>query len=176
MLIYIYKGGNFLSNCTGFLPIVNTDAKILILGSMPSVASLAQNQYYAHLRNRFWPLMADLLQYVQPKNYEEKKHMLLTNNIALWDSLAACERNGSLDSAIKNEVSNDFVTFLNKYKSIRAICFNGGKSYQAFKKYNQHILDDKRYSFYRLPSTSPANARFTMDKLKNKWEAILQEL
>lgn len=163
-----------MSYCIGFEPSVDNNSKILILGSMPGISSLQQQQYYAHPQNRFWRLWAYLLQReAVPHIYSEKLQMLLDNNIALWDSIAACNREGSLDNAIENEQSNDFKAFFKKYPKIYKICFNGGKSYNCFKKYNKDLLQSKKYKFYQLPSTSPANARFSFVSLCEAWKNVL---
>ena len=102
-----------------------------------------------------------------------EKVKLLCHHIALWDSLDTCDRDGSLDSAIKNEQGNDFTALLAKYPKIETICFNGGKSAQAFKRYNKTLLSRRDIAFYALPSTSPANARWRLEMLAAKWgEAI----
>ena len=95
------------------------------------------------------------------------------NHIALWDSIDSCIREGSLDSAICDEVPNDFKALFAKYPKIKTICFNGGKSFQCFKKYNKDILKDETYTFYTLPSTSPANARFRLPMLQEVWQQAL---
>lgn len=161
-------------NCIGFPPSIDDACHTLILGSMPGVTSLEQQQYYAHPQNRFWPLMAQLLEEpAVPLVYEERLQMLLRHHIALWDSLDTCDRDGSLDSAIKNEQGNDFTALLAKYPKIETICFNGGKSAQAFKRYNKTLLSRRDIAFYALPSTSPANARWRLEMLAAKWgEAI----
>lgn len=157
--------------CVGFRPSIDTNCTHLILGSMPSVASLGAQEYYAHPQNRFWPLMAHILeQGTAPALYVDRLNMLLRHHIALWDSIAVCERQGSLDADIKNEQGNDFSTLLAAYPRIHTICFNGGKSFQCFKKYNQSLLDRQDIHFYKLPSTSPANARWTLDLLEKAWK------
>ena len=109
-------------NCIGFPPSIDDACHTLILGSMPGVTSLEQQQYYAHPQNRFWPLMARLLEEpAVPLVYEERLQMLLRHHIALWDSLDTCDRDGSLDSAIKNEQGNDFTALLAKYPKIETI-------------------------------------------------------
>ena len=163
------------SYCTGFMPSIDENCTHIILGSMPSVASLGANQYYAHPQNRFWPLMAKILENTAaPAVYEQRLKMLLRHHIALWDSIASCEREGSLDSAIKNEQGNDFSALLAKYPHIHTICFNGGKSCQCFKKYNKALLNRPDIHFYKLPSTSPANARWTFEQLEEAWKIILK--
>ena len=98
--------------CIGLSPSIDKDCRALILGSMPGVKSLEEQQYYAHPQNRFWPMMADLLGEALPSRYEEKLAMLLDHHIALWDSIGQCEREGSLDSAIREERGNDFTALL----------------------------------------------------------------
>ena len=162
--------------CTGFAPSVDAGCTTLILGSMPSVKSLEKSQYYAHPQNRFWPMMADFFNGGKmPGSYAEKLAMLRNHHVALWDSIDSCVREGSLDSAICDEVPNDFAAFLRQYPDIKRICFNGGKSFQCFKKYNKAVLADERYSFFKLPSTSPANARFRMPMLKEQWRIALAD-
>ena len=156
-----------MNRLSGFSPSIDENCTILILGSMPSVKSLEQQQYYAHPQNRFWPLMSIFFnQGIIPTNYQEKLSMLLKNHVALWDSIDSCIREGSLDSAIYDEKSNDFNELFNKYPKIKIICFNGGKSFQCFKKYNKDLLNNPKFTFYTLPSTSPANARFRLPMLQ----------
>ena len=165
-----------MERCVGFAPSVDKNCTTLILGSMPSVKSLEQNQYYAHPQNRFWKLMAIFFNDgVIPSIYEQRLQMLRENHIALWDSIDSCVREGSLDSAICDEVANDFTAFLEKYPNIVRICFNGGKSFQCFKKYNKEVLKNPKIQFFKLPSTSPANARFRLADLQEKWQEALQE-
>ena len=156
--------------CEGFSPSIDENCTHLILGSMPSVASLGAQEYYAHPQNRFWPLMARILeQNDAPTVYAERVNMLLRHHIALWDSIAVCERKGSLDADIKNEQGNDFSAPLTQYPHIHTICFNGGKSFQCFKKYNKELLRRQDIHFHKLPSTSPANARWKMAMLEAAW-------
>lgn len=162
-------------NCIGFPPSIDADCHTLILGSMPGVASLKQQQYYAHPQNRFWPLMARLLGEASvPSAYAGRLHMLLRHHIALWDSIGTCKRDGSLDSAIKNEQGNDFSALLKNYPAIRTICFNGGKSAQAFRRYNKTLLSRDDLAFHALPSTSPANARWRMEMLAEEWSKVIR--
>ena len=159
------------SYCTGFAPHIDSNCTHLILGSMPSVASLGAQEYYAHPQNRFWPLLARILeQRPAPADYQERLAMLLRHHIALWDAIAACDRPGSMDAAIKNEQGNDFAALLMKYPNIHTICFNGSKACQCFKKYNKALLSRSDLHFYPLPSTSPANARWTMAMLEDAWK------
>lgn len=152
-----------------FPSLSNPHAEVLLLGTMPGVQSLAMNQYYGHPRNHFWKLLAAIFGEEPPIDYHSKKEMLLRNNIAVWDVLQACERQGSLDSAIMKEVPNDFGTFLDEHPNIRIICFNGQKAAAFFKKY---VRQNKEYSFVTLPSTSPANAGKNFEQKLNEWKII----
>ena len=164
------------NRCSGFAPSIDAGCNILILGSMPSAASLAAGQYYAHPQNRFWPLMAKLLERrdTPPKNYEERLEMLLRHHVALWDAIDVCEREGSLDSAIKNETANDFSVFLEKWPAIHTIGLNGGKAYSSFAKANRPLLSHPDLRIVKLPSTSPANARWRMDDLIASWKTLFE--
>lgn len=154
-----------MSLCSSFPPAARPDAEVLILGSMPGVRSLEEQQYYAHPQNRFWPTIAALLnQGSIPKNYEDKLNLLLKNHIALWDVIAVCHREGSLDADITAESANDFHTFLTAHPKIHRICFNGSKAYSAYKKHVGWIFAD-RLSYIQLPSTSPANAKWRLPML-----------
>ena len=144
-----------MSECQSFDPVADTDSRLLILGSMPGVRSLQMQQYYGHPQNRFWPLVT----------------MLLDNRIALWDVLGYCEREGSLDSDITCEQPNDLAGFLQNHPQIHTICCNGGKAAAAFKKYTRQ-LDLQRITVHFLPSTSPANARWSLTKLLEAWQVI----
>lgn len=137
----------------GFEPVCRADARVLILGSMPSVQSLEQSFYYAHPRNVFWPMLAEILKEAPPKTVPEKKEMLLRHQIALWDSVHSCEREGSLDSDIRCAQPNDFESLYRRCPQIRSVLFNGAA---AQKLYPRPAGEDAQIIFYRLPSTSPA--------------------
>ena len=172
----MYQEDKFMTEknalCIGFAPSITADCTHLILGSMPGIASLNMQQYYAHPQNRFWPLMARLLenQEAAPQLYGERLAMLLRHHIALWDSIDTCDREGSLDTAIHNVRANDFTSFLKEYPRIHTICFNGAKSAQTFKWYNKDLLSRTDLHFFAMPSTSPANARWRMDMLLEEWK------
>lgn len=139
-------------------PIVDDATKVLILGSMPGVISLQKQQYYGNDRNHFWGIMSALFEQHIPETYEEKLALLKKHHIGLWDTIESCERKGSLDSAIKSEVPNDFHTFFNKYPQIELVLFNGGKAEMVFKKY----MDKAQWPtirFEKMPSTSPVPGR-----------------
>lgn len=155
-----------------FAPISKPDAVILILGTMPGTKSLEIQQYYGHSRNNFWRFMFEILNEDFSDNYEIKKNLLLKNKIALWDVLQFCERIGSLDSAIKNEITNDFELFLKQHPSIKTIVFNGQKAAAFFKKYVP--IKEGSYQLITLPSTSPANAGKSFESKLNEWKIILK--
>jgi len=160
-----------------FAPVVDSDSEILILGSMPGEESLRLGQYYANPRNAFWQILANLTGNRNDLSYELRLKLLNDHRIALWDVLRACERSGSLDSAIKvsSMDTNDFQTFLANNSRIRRIFFNGAFAETTYRKYVTPNLASREASIpaLRLPSTSPANAslRFA-DKLRI-WRVIL---
>ena len=156
-----------------FPPISSAEATLLILGTMPGTKSLELQQYYGHPRNNFWPIIFKILNEDFTDNYESRKSILLKNNIALWDVLQFCDRIGSLDSAIKNEISNDFNIFLEEHPNIKTIVFNGQKAAALFKKY---VVLSRSYELITLPSTSPANASKTFDSKLNEWKKIRQSI
>ncbi len=139
--------------------IADENSKVLILGSMPSVKSLEAGQYYAHPQNRFWRVMFSLFKKEYSVDYEERKKLILDGGVALWDTIGECLRPGSMDSDIKNARPNDIRALLNKYPGITRIAANGGKSADMLAKFFPDL------SFTRLPSTSPANAAVSLDKL-----------
>ncbi len=159
-----------MNNCKSFKPSIDNNSKILILGSMPGVKSLDEQQYYAHPQNRFWKVMGHICKNQNLLNlkYNEKLTILLANKIALWDTIKSCKRDGSLDSNILNVIPNDIRKLLKKYPNVKTICLNGGKSFSTFKKYFPDLLET--YDCHKMPSTSPANARFSLDKLFEEWE------
>lgn len=155
-----------------FGPVFDSSSKILILGSFPSVKSREEQFYYMHPQNRFWPLLASLLGCETPAKIEDKKAMLLENNIALWDVIASCEIVGSSDTSITNPKLCQVNSILQK-AAIRAIFTNGKKAYSLYNKYQKPITGmEAGY----LPSTSPANAAFSFDNLKEEWKVICKYL
>ena len=137
---------------------------------MPGTKSLEEQQYYAHPQNRFWKLMELLCSCpnLHNKEYEERIKILLENNFALWDVIKSCKREGSLDSNIENEIPNKIPALLKQYKNITTIYLNGNKAYSAFKKYFPELLT--KYQCHKMPSTSPANAKFNLENLYDKWK------
>ena len=167
-------------NKVGFPPIIADDPKVLILGSMPSEASLEQGQYYAHPRNAFWHIMGSLFRFNAEASYAERKALLIKNRVALWDVLQECKRDGSLDSSIitSSIKTNDFLHLLASYPTIQLIVFNGTTAEKVFKKRVLPGLKTqlKRIRMIRLPSTSPAMAALTREQKMEKWSEITKVL
>lgn len=147
-----------------FEPVYNKESRILILGTFPSVKSREQSFYYGHPRNRFWNIIAALTDADIPKTIDEKKELLLKNNIALWDVISECTICGSSDSSIKNVVPND-INALVSHSNITRIIANGNKAYELYQKY--FFIAD--VEVVKLPSTSPANAAYSVDRLTEEW-------
>ena len=169
-----------MGTINGFPPVADTNATILILGSMPSIRSLQAQEYYAHPRNSFWHIITTLLGAETDLDYEQRKSLLLDNGIALWDVLDSCERKGSLDSAIQNGTTsvNDFNTFFKEHPDIKAVYFNGSRAQQEYRKHVLPKLDERLsdIKYHRLPSTSPAMASLTREQKLQLWAVILQNL
>lgn len=163
-----------MSHITSFAPIENSAANILILGSMPSVASLHANQYYAHSRNLFWRIMATLIQLDPDSPYEQRIEALQHAQIALWDVLHSCKRQGSLDTSIDktSQNPNDFSTFFLQHTHITHVFFNGIVAEQSYRKLVLPDLSIQHIEYLRLPSTSPANASIPYDQKLAAWQAI----
>lgn len=147
-----------------FVPFVNSTTEILILGTIPGIASLEKQEYYAHPRNLFWKIIfTHFGNLAIPENFQEKKAFLQSNKIGLWDVLENCERKGSLDVNIKNQKENDFDTLFKQYPKIKKIIFNGKESYRYFyKRFGQK----EGITYYVMPSTSPANTMSFDNKFK----------
>lgn len=148
-----------------FPPLVDERSRLLILGSMPSAESLRRQEYYAHPRNAFWPIIHDLWGQPTPVEYEQRTGFLLDHELALWDVLASCHRIGSADSAIREAVANDFAAFFRTWPNLHWICFNGRTAAGLFERFvlqpqGCRTVADLRpdLTVYRLGSTSPAHA------------------
>ena len=152
-----------------FQPFVDSDTKILILGTMPGIASLENQEYYAHPRNHFWRIIYKLYSDQEvPTLFSDKIKLLQANSIGIWDVLENCERKGSLDMHIKNYKENDFESLFKKFPAIHKIAFNGKESHKYFfKKFGQI----KGITYYVMPSTSPANT-MSFEKKLEIWSAI----
>lgn len=154
-------------------PLYNEQSLALILGSFPSVKSRETMFFYGHPQNRFWPVLAELFGEATPKSVEEKKKLAQRHGIALWDVIAQCEIRGSSDSSIANAVPNDITKIL-RATDIRAVFCNGTTAYTY---YNKYCRTNTGREAILLPSTSPANARWTKEKLVKEWgERILPYL
>lgn len=154
-----------------FEPVYDEASEILILGTFPSVKSREQNFYYGHPQNRFWKVLAKLTGEELPETVEDKKAMLLKHHIAIWDVVASCDIIGSSDSSIKNVVAADLGPVLERSR-ITKIFANGDKAYRLYKKYSQ---EKTGYPAVKLPSSSPANAIFTLDRLTDAWGELIFE-
>lgn len=153
-------------------PVYNKNSQILILGSFPSVKSRKGRFFYHHKQNRFWKVLSTIVNDVLPETIDEKKDFLLKNHIAVWDVIASCDIEGSSDSSIKNAVPNDFSDIL-KAAPIRKIYTNGGTAYKLYHKYCEKVTGIKAM---KLPSTSPANASYSLDRLISEWKVIADQI
>ena len=161
------------ASLAGLAPIGDSDARTLILGSFPGEASLAAAQYYGHPRNHFWRLVGGVLgEPLFELPYEERVARLRAHRIAVWDVIAHCEREGSLDSAIRAEVANDLGGLLRRWRHIDLIAFNGGKS-ASYRKRVAVIPEAARCALVVLPSSSPANATHSFAVKQAAWTAAL---
>ena len=150
-------------------PIYNKQSHILILGSFPSVKSREAQFFYHHPQNRFWKILTTLYQEPPLTTIEEKKQFLLKHHIALWDVIESCEIKGSSDSSIDNVKVNDIQSILNS-TNIQYIYTNGKKAHQLYQKY---CLPITQKEYICLPSSSPANAQFSLERLIKEWDIIL---
>lgn len=155
-----------------FEPIATREARVLVLGSMPGVASLEAGQYYAHPMNAFWRIMGELIGAGPEKPYEERVRLLKTRRIAVWDVLHTCIRPGSLDSDIRDEVPNDFAAFFAAHPAISHIGLNGGKAAASFKRHAARHCPPG-IVVATLPSTSPAHAGRSFAEKCALWRAAL---
>lgn len=157
-------------------PVYDMNSKILILGSFPSVKSREQMFFYGHKQNRFWKVLAALLECPLPQTVEQKRQMLLAHGIAVWDVIASCEISGSSDATIRNVIPNNLAPILETAR-IRGIFLNGGKAYELFEKYQGGgSLTISSTKIVKLPSTSPANAAFSLERLIQEWAKIKEFL
>ncbi len=153
-------------------PVYDAHSRILILGSFPSVKSREQQFFYGHRQNRFWRVMAQVLDCAVPESIEQKREMLLTHHVAVWDVIASCEIVGSSDASIRNVTPNDLSRIL-FHADIREIYTNGGKAHQLYQKY---IFPVNGREARLLPSTSPANAGYSLERLTEAWQTIWEGL
>ena len=153
----------------GLPPVAGPATRLLLLGSFPGIASLAAQQYYGHLRNQFWPILgalwgqADLVR--QP--YADRLALMRAWGLGLWDVVASCQRQGSLDRAIREAEPNDLAGLLQRLPQLQAVAHNGGESARAMR-----ITQALGLPVYRLPSTSPANARWSFERKRAAWAEV----
>ena len=169
-----------MSADTGFPYVARPDARVLILGSMPSTASLAAARYYAHPRNAFWPIMGKLLGFDAARPYAERLQALQDGGVALWDVVHRCRRPGSLDASIRPDSveANDFPVFFSEHAHIRAVCFNGATAASLYRRHALPYLADpwRELPSHTLPSTSPAHAARSFGEKLAAWRRILDHL
>ena len=151
-------------------PLYDESSRVLILGSFPSVKSREAMFFYGHPQNRFWKLMALLFEAEAPSTVEEKKRLVLSHGIAMWDTIHSCTITGSSDSSIKDVVPNDLSVILNNSRVKRIFC-NGAASHKLYMKY---IFPLTGIEAVKLPSTSPANAAWSLDRLAEAWKIICE--
>jgi TDG/mug DNA glycosylase family protein len=160
-----------MANSVGFPAVARRDARVLVLGTFPSVESLNKQQYYANKRNSFWKIMGELVGAFPTLPYDKRIKLLEENGIALWDVCAAAQRAESLDSNIESHVANDFVSFFKEHADIKLVCFNGQSAEKLFRQYVKHHMPENilLVPFVDLPSTSPAHASMRFDVKLSRW-------
>ena len=149
-------------------PVFDKESRVLILGSFPSVRSREVGFFYGHPQNRFWSTLSSVFDAKAPQTEEEKKLFLLEHHIALWDVIASCEIRGSSDSSIKNVVPNDVLSLI-KQSKITKIYTNGGTAHRLYCRYLQSHVGIEATC---LPSTSPANAAWSLERLREAWQTV----
>ncbi|MBF6631906.1 MAG: DNA-deoxyinosine glycosylase [Comamonas sp.] len=160
------------SRLQGLPPVADARTRLVILGSFPGVASLQAQQYYAHAQNKLWPILAALWpQFPQPprSDYAARCEWLLARGLGLWDVYDSCERTGSLDSAIRTPQVNDFAALRVHCPMLQAVAHNGGESFKHASK-----LTGLGLQVYKLPSTSPANASWSLERKLSAWRDVMQ--
>lgn len=167
----VREGFSMTDRITGFLPVINSDSRVLILGSMPGVPSLKAGEYYGNPRNQFWSIMRELFGHEEWASYEEKCAFILEHRLALWDAAASCVREGSLDARIRGVQLNDFTGLFATYTNIRAVICNGKTAYAFYHK----AEEADRYPCVCMPSTSPASTMPFLAKLE-QWRKVLDYL
>lgn len=160
-----------MNRLLGLTPVVNAETRLMVLGSFPGVASLNAQQYYGHSQNQFWKILGTVWGLPLPQMpYAERLTAMLAHGVGLWDVYGACEREGSLDSAIRQGELNDFARLQAQCPQLQAIAHNGGESFK-------HARHTERLGLpvYKLPSTSPANASWSFERKLAAWKEVLEE-
>lgn len=152
-------------------PLYSKNSEILILGSFPSVKSRENEFFYAHPQNRFWKVLSAVFNFPLPKNTDEKKELVLKNKLALFDVIKQCDIKGSGDSTIKNVIPNDLSPILDN-SNIKRIILNGKTAEKYYKKYLSPVIN---IDYVTLPSTSPANAAYSLDRLIEEWKEFIRK-
>ena len=170
-----------MTRLTGLPPLVTPATRVLVLGSFPGLRSLQLQQYYAHPQNQFWPVLRALwpqAPWPADGDYAGRCVCALAQGLGIWDVYASCEREGSLDSAIRHAELNDFPALLQRCPQLSGIAHNGGESFRHARAVEQSLAHAGlagRVRLYKLPSTSPANASWTFERKLAAWRAVLQE-
>ena len=169
-----------MSRLQGLAPLVSPATRVLVLGSFPGVRSLQRQQYYAHPQNQFWPILQALwpqAPWPEDGDYARRCACALAQGLGIWDVYASCQREGSLDSAIRDARLNDFPGLLRQCPQLTGIAHNGGESHRHARAVAQSLADaglDGRVQLHKLPSTSPANASWSFGRKLEAWRAVMQ--
>lgn len=155
-----------------FDPVWNQHSEILILGTFPSVKSRENHFYYGHPQNRFWKLIASIYEEAVPETVDEKKELILKHHLAVWDVIDQCDIIGSSDSSIRNVIPCDLTVMLSQ-SNIHTVIANGAKAYDLYQKYQ---LPNTGLKAHKLPSTSPANAAWSLQRLQEAWGSVLRHV
>ncbi len=167
-----------MTTLSSFEPVEDSNCKILVLGTMPGEESLRRQEYYGYKHNAFWSIMGKYLGFNIELPYEQRCAEIRKAGIGLWDTLAKCERKGSLDTNIKNVQANDIKDFIDGHFQLKCILFNGGNAELYFKKYILKSTNDslKDIELLKMPSTSPTNARMNFDSKYKVWAKALSAI
>lgn len=167
-----------MTTIESFQAVAETNARVLVLGSIPGIRSLREQQYYAHPRNQFWPIIGHLLGINPDSPYVERLNGLTQSGVALWDVMKRCRRASSLDSDIDltSVVINDFNSFFESHGKIQAILFNGTTAEKMFNKHFEGGRYREKFQLVRLPSTSPANAAMSYEQKLESWRVLIELL
>ncbi|MDD9858749.1 MAG: DNA-deoxyinosine glycosylase [Gammaproteobacteria bacterium] len=164
--------GHRIMRLHGLPPIAEKGARVLILGSFPSEASLRAQRYYAHPRNQFWAVVEALFGIARDEEYARRCRQLAARGVAVWDVIGSCRRRGSLDSAIRDAEVNDFAAFYRRHRRIEAVFFNGAEAERRYRRLVDTAVVGEAPAGVRLPSTSPANAAMSLAGKIEMWRAV----